>query len=132
MGVPLGTYDFGGTIGVKSVGQADTIIQRLSFVPYPIGITPLVLSAWQLETLAPTSIGGGPVGFYYLTLQSARGGPASTGTENILALSDTFSPTLDVFYDLRFGALNGPIVNSSDMVLSASGDWQHDGRAQTR
>jgi len=29
-GLPLGTYDFGGAIGVKSVGNADTIIQRVS------------------------------------------------------------------------------------------------------
>jgi|SRR5262245_17362279 len=29
-GVPIGTFNFGGTIGVKVVGETDTIVQRLA------------------------------------------------------------------------------------------------------
>src|SRR5256885_156155 len=29
-GVPIGTFNFGGTIGVKAVGGTDTIVQRLA------------------------------------------------------------------------------------------------------
>ena len=124
-GVSLGTYDFGSS-GVHFVGQTDTIVQRLSNVSTPSGTTPLVMDALQLETIAPTSIGGGPVGDYYITLQSVRGGPASTGSATINFGPDTFSSSFDIFYDLRFGALNGPIVNTGDLVLTSTGDtWQH-------
>jgi MYXO-CTERM domain-containing protein len=126
MGVPLGTYDFGGTIGVQNVGQTDTIVQRLANVSAPGGTTPLVISALQLETTAPVSFLGGPFGPYYLTLQSVRGGPASTGQATINFGPNTFNSFFDIFYDVRFGALNGPIVNTGDLVLtSTGGTWQH-------
>src|ERR1700736_6576090 len=58
-GVPLGTYNFGGIIGVQNVGNTDTIVQRFS----PIASAPSTtvgtqLIALQLETLAPVNFAG--------------------------------------------------------------------------
>jgi hypothetical protein len=48
------------------------------------------------------------------------------GTATINFGPNTFSSSLDIFYDVRFGALNGPIVNSGDLVLTATGGvWQN-------
>ena len=122
VGVPLGTYNFGGTIGVQNVGNTDTIIQRLSTVTAPSGTTPLQMDALQLESATPVSLGGGPLGFYFITLQSADGtGPASTGAMTINFSPNTFSSSLDVFFDVHFGALNGPIVLQSNLALSNPG-----------
>src|ERR1035441_7732071 len=128
-GIPLGTFNFGGAIGVQGVGNTDTIIPRLADATAPSQTIPVNMAALQLETLAPTSIGGGPVGNYFVTLQSVRGGPLSSGnlTINFGPEGDphgTWTSSLDVFFDLRFGALNGPIVMSGDDVISATDVWQ--------
>jgi hypothetical protein len=121
-GVPLGSYNFGGVIGVQPVGTTDTIVQRLAAVSAPVGTTPLLMDALQLQSTTPISLGGGPLGFYYITLQSADNtGPASTGAMTINFAPNTFSSSLDVFFDVHFGALNGPIVLQSDAILSSSG-----------
>jgi len=124
-GVPLGTYNFGGSIGVQNVGPVDTIIERFPGVSSPGGSVGLAIAALQLETAIPTSLDGGPVGFYFLTLQSAQGGPLSLGLESIGFGPNTFSSSLDVNYDLRFGSLTGPIVSSGSYVATSSGTWTH-------
>jgi hypothetical protein len=118
-GVPLGTYNFGGSIGLQNIGSADTIVQRLSTVTAPSGTTPTVMDALQLVSTAPVSLGGGPVGFYYVTLQSVdMTGPASTGSMTINFAPNTFTSSLDVFFDIHYGALNGPIVAQQNAILS--------------
>jgi hypothetical protein len=127
-GVPLGTFNFGGSIGVQNVGLTDTILQRTSAVTGSSGSTGtsnLVMNALQLETVAPVNIGAG-LNNYFVTLQSVHGGTASMGTISITfgptGLSGTFSSSIDVFYDIRVGSLTGAIVSSSDLVLSSSGN----------
>jgi hypothetical protein len=128
-GVPLG----------PATGNADTIVQRLGDASFPGAPGPgntapaisILLSALQLETSAPVNFGGASLDFYFLTLQSARGGPNSTGSMSITlgSLNDgtavnpegTFSRSIDVFFDIRKGALSGPIVFSSDLVLTNGG-----------
>jgi hypothetical protein len=118
MGVSLGTFNFGGTIGTQSVGNADTIIHRTSSVDATLsGSTPLTMLALQLETVAPTNVFG-PLDNYFVTLQSARGGPATVGT--ITITPTTFSSSIDVFFDIREGSLTGPIVRSGDETLLTS------------
>jgi PEP-CTERM motif len=128
MGVPLGSFNFGGSVGVQNVGSTDTIIQRTQAATGTTstpGMSPLVMQALQLETTAPTNFGGLGVDNYFVTLQSTHGGPASTGTISIAfgagGLSGTFSSSIDVFFDIHKGSLNGAIVFSSDLVLSSSG-----------
>jgi hypothetical protein len=116
-------------------GGSDTIVERTSAVNLGTGsggagTTPLLMTQLELVSAVPTNFGAG-VGFYYITLQSARGGTASTGTMtiNLTAGDDhtsavpegTFSSTLDVFFDIRFGSATGAIVNSTDLVLTNSG-----------
>jgi hypothetical protein len=135
-GVPLGTFDFGGSIGVQNVGNTDTIIQRPTNISGPLGgpgstAFAADLVAFQLESANPVNFGAG-LGYYFLTLQSERGGPASTDsgvmTFNSAGTGGTFSDVLDVYYDLRFGSLTGPIVASGGCVLNNAGaSWTHDG-----
>jgi hypothetical protein len=129
-GVPEGSYNFGGAIGVQNTGLTDTIIQRTAALTPGSPTSALVMQALQLETVAPVSFGGGPLGEYFVTLQSVHGGPASTGSITVgwdgTGLAGTFSSSIDVFFDIRFGALNGPIVFSSDLPLSQTGAaWNH-------
>ena len=118
-------------------GGSDTIVERTSGVNLGTGsggtgTTPLVMTQLELVSAVPTNFGLG-VGFYYITLQSNRagGGTASTGTMtiNLTAGDDhtpavpegTFSSSLDVFFDIRFGTATGPIAQSTDLVLTNSG-----------
>jgi hypothetical protein len=128
MGVPLGTFDFGS--GPESVGNTDTIEHRIAGVTVAAagdtGTTRLELLALQLETVAPVNFGGSGIDNYFFVLQSVRGGPATVGTMDITFLSTaggTFSSFFDVFFDIRKGSLDGPIVFSDQLTatnLSAS------------
>lgn len=127
-GVQLGTFDFGAPYGVQGVGNADTIVHRLSDATIG-GISgtaapiPIELVALQLVSVAPIDLGAG-VGLYYITLQSTRGGPASPGQMTVTfdnPSGGTFDSFFDVFFDVRFGALNGPIAFSNNLTLSSSG-----------
>jgi hypothetical protein len=115
-GVPLGTYNFGGAIGSQSVGNTDTIMQRVNAVPDGGGSTALNLVALQLESINAPSL--------YLTLQSVHGGTASTGQATINA-DGTFNSFFDVWFDVRYGGLDGTIVQSGAMELDTSGTWSH-------
>jgi hypothetical protein len=130
-GVPLGTFNFGGTIGTQSVGNADEIVHRLSAASGAPITTELL--ALQLVTTAPVDFGLG-TGFYFITLQSARGGPASVGQRTITFGPEappgtphgTYDSFFDVFFDVRLGNLNGPIAISGDSILMASSVlWNH-------
>lgn len=124
-GVPLGSFDFGGTVGVAPVGLADTIVQRLD-TANPVALpgsdtVPIELVALQLVSVVPVDLGAG-VGFHFVTLQSTRGGPASVGGMTIDfadANGGTFDSFFDVFFDIRLNDLSGPIVQSSNLILQA-------------
>lgn len=126
-GVPLGTFDFGS--GPVAVGSADTIVHRLSDLSLPgpgTGTVPIELVALQLVSAMPIDLGAG-LNSYFITLQSARGGPASAGQMTITAADPgggTFNSFFDVFFDIRVGGLNGPIVLSDMLPLSSNGtNW---------
>lgn len=121
-------------------GNTDTIVERLADASFTgVGDSdtiPIELVALSLASTTPIDLGGG-LGFYYITLQSARGGPASTGqmTIQLDSLSDnlpnspegTFSSFFDVFFDIRLGATNGPIIISDDLLLTSAGTpWDAD------
>jgi len=130
-GVPIGNFNFGGSIGVKAVGATDTIVQRLA--PASGAAIPVQLVDLQLMSTAPTNFGLG-VGFYFMTLQSARGGPASTGSETINfgpeappgSPHGTVDSFFDVFFDIRLGSLSGPIALSETLRATSQGvPWNH-------
>jgi hypothetical protein len=129
-GVPLGSFDFGG--GAVPTGNADTIVERLAAAtaPGPPPAVPIELVALQLMSVVPVDFGLG-VGFYFVTLQSARGGPASTGTMGITFGPEgvphgTFDSFFDVFFDIRLGSLDGPIALSNNAPLTSVGaPWAH-------
>ncbi len=132
-GVPLGDFDFGGTIGLETVGPTDTIIRRLSAAADPSAMVATVVDAFQLRSVGEVSILGGPLGIYYLTLSSARGGPASTGTMTIGFGPEgdphgTYSSSFDLFVDIRLGSGFGPILDSRLISIPDSGavPWRHE------
>lgn len=148
VGVPLGTYDFEGTIGVQSVGNADTIMHRLSSstvaVPGVAAPIPIELVQLQLVSAVPFPVEPG-FAFYYITLQSNRTntdiypvGPHSTGAMTITfgpepapgEAHGTFNSFFDVYFDIRVGALDGLIVDSGVLQMSSTGtEWGHDAPA---
>src|SRR3974377_180093 len=84
----------------------------------------------QLASVVTVDLGAG-MGTHYITLQSARNGTLSLGQMTITygnldnglpsGPEGTATSFFDVFFDVRFGALNGPIVAASDMVMTSSG-----------
>lgn len=140
IGVPLGTFNFGGTIGIKPTGTTDTIVQRLGTATFPGPGTappiPIELVQLQLVSAAPVDMGFG-FGLHFMTLQSNRSlgeggpGPDSAGQMTVTfgpegAPHGTFDSFFDVFFDLRIGAPNAPIVFSNDLIMSSTGvPWSH-------
>lgn len=134
-GVPLGSHDFGGTIGTQAVGTTDTIVRRLdaASVPAMPGVSeiPIEMVALELRSVAPVDLGAGS-DFHYITLQSARGGPATVGRMAIGfevegSPHGTFSSFFDVFFDVRLGAVDGPIILSDMLPLTNAGTpWGHE------
>ena len=124
VGVPLVTYDFGLPIGVRNVGSTDTIVRRLVTASAPSTTIPIELVALQLVSAMPINLGAG-LDFHYVTLQSARGGPSSTGSMTInfdfSGSGGSFTSFFDVFFDIRIGALIGPIIFSDHDQLSPPG-----------
>jgi hypothetical protein len=127
MGVPLGTYNFGGGIGKQNVGMTDTIIQRLQAatvtapgaIPYPVTAATINLSvlSLQLETTQKVNFNNNGLAYYFVTLTPAV---ASTGTMDITftsAAGGTFASTLDLNLDIHKGALNGKVVDSLTNVM---------------
>jgi hypothetical protein len=127
-GVPLGTYDFGGSIGVQNVGNTDTIIQRSGTVNAPGGTMALDVVALQVQTVNQVSLGGGPVGYYYATLDTSvpnqNSGQLTIDSFPTAGSPGTFNDYFTVYFDIRYGSLTGPIVAEQNLVLDASGDWQ--------
>jgi len=132
-GLPLGSFDFGSSIGVQSTGNTDTIIQRLGSAIVPNSPLPQTtgvdteLVALQLVSATPINFLGFGLDFYYVNLQSARGGPASLGSYSITfnnADGGTFDSFFDIFFDIRKGSLNGPIILSDQVqVTSIDAPW---------
>jgi hypothetical protein len=132
-GVPLGTFNFGGSIGMQNTGLTDTIVQRESTVTVAAagdtGSTQILIRGLQLES--QTTVSGHEL---FVTLQTARSaaevvalgaGTASTGTMNIRFNSPsggTFATSFfDVFFDIRLDSLDGTIIGSSSTSLDSSG-----------
>ena len=67
-GVPLGTFDFGS--GPVSVGNTDTIIQRLGTVNASGGTMSISVVALQLQTVNQVNLGAG-LGYYFATLDTS-------------------------------------------------------------
>jgi hypothetical protein len=90
---------------------------------------PIQVVALQIQTVTPVSLGGGPVGYYYATLDTSY---QNTGLLTIDSFPTAGSPgTFDdyftVNFDIRFGSLTWPIVAEevgvNAITLSGSGEW---------
>lgn len=122
-GVPYSTFNFGGTIGTQNVGITDTIMYRtqnatVSSVGDTITV-PIQLVGLQLRSENPFLPGDQ---YAYITLQT---GISSTGSLSITFGPEgdphgTFTSSFDVFFDVHYGSLDGPIIQSGDKVLSTS------------
>lgn len=121
MGVPLGTFDFGGSIGVQNVGATDTIVQRTQDVTTGGGTTPLQMLALQLESVNAVDASGDHL-FVRLTPGVASGGTMTINDD------DTFHSTLDVHFDVLLGtslASATPIATDQTATLGATSIWTH-------
>jgi len=125
-GVPLGPYNFGGP-GIHDILGNDTIVKRLDQATVPDTPLPatdtidIEIVALQLVSIVPFDPGPG-LDFYYITLQT---GTPSTGTMDIEfddASGGTFDSDFTINFDIRKGALGGPIINSDNVQLLSSGN----------
>jgi len=144
-GVQLESFNFGGTAGVQSTGSTDTIIQRLAAadsggMPGAAPPIPIELVALQLKSTGPVDLGAG-LDFHFITLQSNRGagdpppGPPSPGNITITFVdmsAGTFVSTLDVFFDVRIGAIDGLIISSGMKTLTSTTGTAWDRQPQFR
>lgn len=118
-GVPLGTFDFPGH-GVYGTGAGDTVIHHdggAPGVPIATHVERLQLQAVEMPTL-------------FVTLSSDRGRnildpPSTTPSTGSITLTGpgTFDSSLDVYFDIRVGSVDGPIL--PDALLSAVGIPHH-------
>jgi len=142
-GVPLESFDFGGTTGVQSTGNADTIIERKTDAEVPGAPNSTTIDieivALQLKSVNPidlSPLGPLPTDFIYITLQTQRlpgegsvvpAPTPSTGQMTINFADDnggTFDSFFDVFFDIRVGALDGNIIFSDDKRFETVGvEW---------
>jgi hypothetical protein len=135
MGVPLGSFNFGGSVGVQNTGPTDTIIQRLQAATTntPVAGASATINiqmvALQLETVAPVAnfMGNAGPSNYFITLDPNT---ASTGsmtiTWNASGLGGTFSSSINVDFDIHIGSLNGMVINPGGTMLtltSAGNAW---------
>ncbi|HDZ20421.1 hypothetical protein LCGC14_0161810 [marine sediment metagenome] len=130
-GVPLGVFDFGGTIGVQPTDDVDTIMERIDpatvLGPSQTATIDIELVALQLQSIAPIDLGAG-LDFHFVTLQP---GNPSTGTMDITFDSGDggmFDSIFNLFFDIRIGALNGPIIwsappNPFPPMVSVGNPW---------
>jgi len=120
LGVPIGTFDFGG--GPVAVGTTDTIVERLAPAAGPgIDTIPIEMVSLQLVSAVPVPLGlfgGTGTDFVGVTLSSDRGrhvldpptGAASAGSMDINFGTHTFDSLIGLEFDLREGGVFGPIL----------------------
>ena len=127
-GVPFETYDFGGTIGVKDVGNTDTIVRRVQDVRIdasgsgPISATiPVQFEALQLVTKKRVNLGGGE-DLYFFTLSQNGDNTGELRVESLDRETGTFEMEFTVTFDVRLGSLDGPIVDQRSLDFDQSGE----------
>ena len=130
-------FDFEGVPPGTKYGDADTIVRRLEPAVFEGGgpaQIPIKMVELSLRSVQPIDIGFG-TDFHYVTLQPDQ---PSLGTMDITFDNNhvtppgpplgtgTFNSTLNVAFDVRMGALDGPIVRSETLELSSTGTgWGH-------
>jgi len=140
-GEALGMISLGGSL--VDVGGASAIVQRMGEAtnpgrgPYQDTI-PIELVALQLKSVEPLDLrplGGTGTDHLFLTLQGDRGlhlldpitGLASTGEMTIDFAMRTFDSSLDVFFDVRAGSPDGPILfTGNDTLIAMEVPWAVD------
>jgi hypothetical protein len=143
-GVPLGSFDFGGSIGVKNTGNADTIVQRKDsaepgidkvpgeslFFPTPpaadTGIIPIELVALSLRSVNPVSLFGSPEHISVILV-------ADNGSEmEISGLTTEGDPHgqfgSSLWFDVQFAGLISGLVTPTpiECQINSLSDWRHE------
>lgn len=129
-GVPIEEFDFDDTDGdddLVDTGSTDTIIKRIDPATGDDGDTVSIdieMVALSLKSVSPIDlapiINPGQLHTYFITLQEAH---KSMGTLDITftdSLQGVFSSVINVFFDIRIGAIDGTIVGSDSIVLSST------------
>jgi hypothetical protein len=125
LGEPLGTFNFGGSIGTKTLNEdIDTIMHRteaatVTETPGNSDTIEIELVALQLKSVNQFNWGAGN-GYHYITLDT---GQSSTGTMDITfddAAGGTFDSFFTVYYDIRYGAVDGTIISFGNHLMEAN------------
>lgn len=115
---PLGSYNFGGSVGVQPVGNADMIIRRTSDSSGNPAAIAIQLVALQLVTPILVNFESAGLDFYYLTLNGVQDpGQMSVSFANDLGGTFTIN-SLPMSYDVRKGSPTGTVVLSDSVTLT--------------
>jgi hypothetical protein len=123
-GNPLGSFDFGGSIGVESTGDVDTIVRRLATANGPSETIPIELVALSLRSIDLIDIGNGPETIF-VVLNADQGD--SEMTIDFQAEGDphgTFDSSLHFTFDVS-GSVSGFIVTVEKTFVSNNEPWGH-------
>lgn len=145
-GVPLMTFDFGGSIGVQSVGGVDTIVHRTAtgVGAYSGSVDiPIEFVALQLVSVAPVAALGGQVVFLTLDLSAPSVGSThltfgATEPESIPTVGlpyyttagnghGTIDNTFTINFELRAADASGPLLGSGSKSFGtpSPAEWSH-------
>lgn len=86
---------------------------------------PIEIHSLRLQSLEPVALSGGVEETLFITLQSERSaadppaGPASGGTATLQFDTREFTLSFSLHYDIRTGAVDGPIVHSATDLLTS-------------
>jgi hypothetical protein len=118
VGDPLGTYNFGGAIGVQNVGAADTVIDIQgpgTTGPSNTAVVNIQLDALQLQT---TRMYGSTR--VYFTLDPSQPSTSTMDmTFNSQETGGTFTSSLNMFVDIRVGSIDGPLPGTGGGLMSS-------------
>ncbi|HTQ09096.1 MAG TPA: hypothetical protein VMI31_03405 [Fimbriimonadaceae bacterium] len=126
VGVPIGSYNFGGAVGLQNTGNADTIIQRNQTVMVnnvgDSSTTSLTVQALQLKSATEVNFMGDGLDTYYITLRATQPDDSSMTIQFGGDTGGSFTSRLDLNLDIRKGSLTGTVVSSLDNLVLTGGD----------
>jgi len=141
-GEPLLEWNFGPD--THDTGNASMILTReADLIGPPLageqGTVPIEMVALQLVSVDQAVLVDGSEQLLAVTLQSDRGrhptdppnGPSSVGDFTVRFGTRSFEVALEVFYDIRAGSVDGPILHSDSDTMQTTGPvpWSADAPA---
>ena len=136
VGVPIGPYDLGGSLGVRDLGPADTLIRRPEAAQVSAygesAAVPMEIAALQMKSdlpFDPDEDGPAPLAYYFVTLAAPSAGTVTINFDHEPGdpPHGRFNTIFDVNWGLHLGDLEGPLLATGVVTLGLDGAcWDHE------